>query len=141
MRNDLKDVDVIYVSGGNTFYLLEKIKESHFDKVVKDYVKKGKIYIGTSAGSIVAGPDIYPVYYLDAAKEAKKLKNYKGMGLVDFTILPHWGSKHFRKRYLDQRLKHIYKIGYKLILLNDNQYVSIIDDNYKIIDITKDKIK
>ena len=40
---------------------------------MKTLVSKGKIYIGTSAGSIVAGPDIYPVYYIDAAKVAKNL--------------------------------------------------------------------
>ena len=137
IRKDLKDVDIIYVSGGNTFYLLEKIKESHFDKIVKDFIAKGKIYIGTSAGSIVAGPDIFPAYYLDSAKEAKNLKDYKGMGLVDFTVLPHWGSEHFRERYLEQRLEHVYKEGYKLILLNDNQYVAVDGDKYRIIDITK----
>ena len=27
-------------------------------------VSEGKIYIGTSAGSILAGPDIYPTYKL-----------------------------------------------------------------------------
>ncbi len=141
LRNDLKDMDIIYVSGGNTFYLLEKIKESHFDKVIKDFIKQGKVYIGTSAGSIVAGPDIYPVYCFDNPKEAKKLKNYKGLGLVDFTVLPHWGSEYFKKEYLNKELRHIYRKGYKLILLNDDQYIAIVGDGYKIIDIIKDKIK
>ncbi|MDD5291502.1 MAG: Type 1 glutamine amidotransferase-like domain-containing protein [Patescibacteria group bacterium] len=138
ITEDLKNVDIVYVSGGNSFYLLEKVKESHFDKIVKNFVAKGKIYIGTSAGSIVAGPDIFPVYYLDSAKEAKNLKDYKGIGLVDFTVLPHWGSEHFRERYLKQRLEHVYKDGYKLILLNDNQYVAVEGNKYRIIDITKD---
>ena len=138
MEEDLKNVDVIYVSGGNSFYLLEKAKESGFESVVKDLLSKGKKYIGTSAGSIIAGPDIYPAYYLDAAEEAKNLKNYKGISLVDFTVLPHWGSKHFKDRYLNQRLEHAYKLGYKLILLNDNQYVAVDGDKYRIIDVSKD---
>lgn len=138
LEQDLKDVDVIYVSGGNTFYLLEKARESGFDKVVKKLISSGKKYIGTSAGSIVAGPDIYPVYYLDAADEAKNLKDYKGIGLVDFTVLPHWGSEHFHDRYLNQRLEHAYTMNYKLILLNDNQYIVVDGDKYHIIDVTKD---
>jgi dipeptidase E len=138
IREDLKDVDVIYVSGGNTFYLLEKVKESGFDEVIKDFVSAGKTYIGTSAGSIVAGPDIYPVYNLDNAKEGKNLKDYSGIGLVDFTVLPHWGSEHFKELYLNQRLEHAYKEGYKLILLNDNQYVAVEGNKYRIIDVTKD---
>jgi dipeptidase E len=138
LAEDLKEVDVIYVSGGNSFYLLEKAKESGFENVVKNLLLRGKIYIGTSAGSIIAGPDIYPTYYLDAADEAKNLKDYKGISLVDFTVLPHWGSEHFKERYLNQRLEHAYKIGYKLILLNDNQYVAVDGDKYRIIDVTKD---
>lgn len=138
LEEDFKDVDVIYVSGGNVFYLLEKAKESGFEIVVKDLLSKGKKYIGTSAGSILAGPDIYPAYYLDAGGEAKNLKDYKGISLVDFTILPHWGSEHFKDRYLNQRLEHAYKLGYKLILLNDNQYVAVDGGKYRIIDVSKD---
>jgi dipeptidase E len=138
IKKDFKDVDVIYVSGGNSFYLLEKMKESGFDKLIKDFMKEGKVYIGTSAGSIVAGADVYPTYYIDKAEEAKNLKDYNGLNLVDFTVFPHWGSEHFRDRYLNQRMEHAYKLGYKIILLNDNQYIAVEGDKYRIIDVTKD---
>lgn len=66
VKRDLADFDAIFVSGGNTFYALEKIQHSGCAKIIREYVDRGKIYIGSSAGSVLAGPDIYPTYYLDA---------------------------------------------------------------------------
>ena len=130
---EVSQVDAIYFSGGNTFYLLEQIQLTKSANVFRKAVEEdGKIYIGTSAGSIVAGPDIYPSYQLDRAGEAKRLKGYKGLSLVDFVVLPHWGSKHFKSRYLNQGLAHNYNTKNKLILLNDYQYIQIEDDWYRI---------
>lgn len=140
IRKDLKKVDLVYFGGGNTFYLLEKIQQANCAGVLRDFVNSGKIYIGTSAGSIIAGPDIYPTYRLDKVSEAKDLKGYKGLGLVDFVILPHWGSEHFKKRYLGlKRLAHNYNTDNKLILLNDYQYIQVEDDWFKIVEIKHKK--
>lgn len=72
---------------------------------------------------------------LDDSNKAPNLIDTKGFGLVDFVILPHWGSDYFRKLYMDDRMEHAYTIDFKTILLNDNQYVEVKDDWYKIVDI------
>src|SRR5947207_2157169 len=51
---DLSVYDVIYVCGGNTFYLLHKLKEIGFDKKIIELVESGKVYVGVSAGSVIA---------------------------------------------------------------------------------------
>lgn len=137
IRNFLKDYDGIYISGGNTFWLLEKIQQSGCAQVIRDFVNEGKLYISTSAGSVIAGPDIYPTYRITKAEKAKKLKGYKGLGLVDFVIFPHWGSPlpYFKDNYLNRRLEHAYNKDHKIILLTDNQYIIVEDDWYKIVDV------
>lgn len=135
IKKDVQKVDVIYFGGGNTFYLLQQIQLTKSASVFRNAVKAGKIYIGTSAGSIVAGPDIYPSYKLDNLRKAPKIKGYKGLSLVDFIIFPHWGSEHFRSRYLNQRLSHNYHTKNKFILLNDYQYLQIEGDWYRMVDI------
>ncbi|HSW97344.1 MAG TPA: hypothetical protein VLF89_05970, partial [Candidatus Saccharimonadales bacterium] len=55
-----------------------------------------------------------------------------GLALVDFTVLPHWGSKYFKDLYLNQRLEHAYSMDNKLILLTDKQYVYVHEDWYRI---------
>src|SRR3989344_709499 len=63
LHKKLSPADVIYVTGGNTFYLLDWVKKSGFDKVVRNFVNKGKIYIGASAGSYIACPTIEQAYW------------------------------------------------------------------------------
>jgi len=131
----LNQSDVLYMSGGNVFYLLQVIQQSGCGEVIRKFVEQGKIYIGSSAGSIVAGPDIYPVHRLDTVKDAPLLKDYEGLGLVDVVIFPHWGSEHFKDRYLNQRLEHAYNMKNKIILLTDKQYLLVENDFYKIIEV------
>ena len=136
LLSDLRDFNVIFVSGGNTFYLLEKMRESGFDKIIKQLLSNGIIYIGSSAGTIIAGPDIYPTYRLDNAELAPKLNGYKGFSLVNFCIFPHWGSEHFRGLYLNKRLEHAYyDKQVPLVALTDSQYVWMKDKLMEIIDV------
>lgn len=137
IKNHLAGFDVIFISGGNTFYALEKIQQSGCAEVIRDYVEQGKIYIGSSAGSVLAGPDIYPAYYTDAVEKAPNLKGYRGLGLTDVVVLPHWGSAYFKELYMNKRLEHIYTPDHKIILLTDNQYLCVENDIYKIIDVSR----
>jgi dipeptidase E len=138
LEKDLAGFDYIYLSGGNTFYLLQQSKKSGFTDAVKDLViKKGKTYIGSSAGSIIAGPKL-PEYLvqLDDPQDTDMVE-LEAYGFVNFTILPHWGSKDFKKRYLESRLDIAYKEDQvPLLLLTDNQYVYIQDEQMEIVDVS-----
>lgn len=135
IKKSIQVVDAIYFTGGNVFYLMQQIQLTKSAAIFRDAVKIGKIYISTSAGSVVAGPDIYPVRGLDRIQAAPKLKGYKGLGLVDFVVLPHWGSGHFKNNYRLERLADNYNTKNKIILLNDYQYIQIEDGWYRIIEI------
>lgn len=136
-NRDLTPADIIHVNGGNTFYLLLQARKNGFDKWIKKAVDAGKIYIGSSAGSIVASPNIEITRKLETKIYEKQLKNFTGFGLVDFIVLPHWGSKYFKGLYLNHRLDFAYKPENKIILLNDWQYVKVEDDMYKIVEVER----
>ena len=133
IEKDLNGYHFIYLSGGDTAYLLQQSQRSGFVSLIRELVQnKGKVYIGTSAGSIIAGPRL-PDYF---PKEGLELQNENGYGLVNFTLLPHWGSEKFKDRYLGGRLNITYKEDQvPLLLLTDNQYVHVQDDQFKIIDV------
>lgn len=137
LETDLAQVDVIHVNGGNSFYLLLQARISGFDQFVKKAVNQGKIYLGSSAGSLVASPDISIAETIEAKAYEAELKTFEAFNLVDFIVLPHWGNKHFKDLYLNHRLDTAYKKGNKLILLNDDQYVEVKDDWYQIVDVSK----
>lgn len=132
--NDLGDVDIVHVNGGNTFYLLLQSRKSGFDEWIIEMVEKGKIYTSSSAGSIIAGvkcPD-----YLLTKKELKTLDTKQGFNLVNFITVPHWGSSDFKDLYLDERLEIAYKDDQvPMILLTDNQYIKVVGDMYRIVDV------
>ena len=50
----LSAYDVIYFSGGVTKHLLSRINENGFNKVLERFLDQGGVYVGVSAGSIVA---------------------------------------------------------------------------------------
>ena len=66
-------------------------------------------------------------------------KKMRGLGLVDFLILPHWGNDRVREKYFGFRLKHAYQPENKLILLNDFQYVKVEGNMYRIVDVREKK--
>ncbi len=89
----LEHKDIIFVEGGNTFFLMKTIKQSGFEKVVRKLLEQGKVYIGSSAGSIVAGRTIETAAWV-GDENAVKLRSLKGMNLVPFDIFVHYLPEH-----------------------------------------------
>ena len=68
--NSLTKNDVIFVGGGNTFFLLQELRRSGADQILIREVEKGKLYIGESAGSIITCPDIGYCADMDSPEKA-----------------------------------------------------------------------
>lgn len=75
-----------FTGGGNTFILVKTLHEENLMKVLKENIALGKPYLGTSAGSNIAGinmkttndmPIVYP-------------PNFDCMGIVPFNINAHY---------------------------------------------------
>lgn len=122
--NEIKNADVIYVCGGNTFYLLKKIRESGFDLLLKKF---SGVYVGVSAGSIVVGADVEVAAPWDE-NDNIKMTDTIGLKIVDFTVSPHYEEGD--KEILDQ-IKS--RVSYKIIELTDNQAIVVSDSLYSII--------
>jgi dipeptidase E len=140
INEDLKNIEVLYVSGGNNFYLKEKSNESGFEYFVKEFVRSGKVYIGTSCGSQIMGKDMSPILSMSELDCLSQSIDKIGFGLVDFTIIPHWGSEEFRSNRLNSiSFDHMYGSENPLISINNFEYVEVVDDKYRIIDIRSEK--
>ena len=55
----------VFIGGGNTFVLLDKIQRSSFAAQMRSYLDSGGILYGSSAGAIVCGKTIEPAHCLD----------------------------------------------------------------------------
>ncbi len=55
---ELVKYDVIYFCGGSTSYLLDRINEIKFNILLKEYVQRGGVFVGVSAGSMIAAQNL-----------------------------------------------------------------------------------
>jgi len=129
LKEVLRDKDIIYVQGGNTFYLLKYAKQSGFDELVKKLIGEGKIYIGVSAGSYIACPTIEMATW-------KKHQDRERIGLTDLSALnlvPFLLSVHYVDEYKGILKEAISKTKYKVRILTDEQAIFVINDEIKFI--------
>ena len=57
-EKDVLGFDVMFFTGGWCEHLLKLIKQTHFDQLIKKFVLSNKVYVGVSAGSVIATPNI-----------------------------------------------------------------------------------
>lgn len=111
---NIDDFDIIYMMGGNTIYLLDMVRKYNFGDVIKSFINKGKIYIGSSAGSQILGTTIE----LNSIYEDNfvNMTDFTALGIVNGEVVPHANKK-------DDLIKN--SNGEDLILLYDGDGIII----------------
>jgi dipeptidase E len=87
--NKLKEFDVIYINGGNPFYLLDKLRKTGADAIIKQCAEKA-VLIGISGGGVVLGPNVSIVDYFDSKLNTVGMQDFAGLGLTDIIMYPHY---------------------------------------------------
>lgn len=134
----IRQVDVVFVQGGNNFYLLKWMHECQFGKVIRKALARGVPYMGESAGSIVCSEDItaQKIMSADALEQVPELTDFRGLGLVNFLIRPHWNRIDRKRekylRFLKEHPEEFFSITQPIICLNDNQLVYVDGDEFQI---------
>jgi dipeptidase E len=86
---DLARYDAIYISGGNTFFLLQQIRAHHLDQALDQFIHAGKPVYGGSAGAIILGYDITSCAHID--ENIIGLTDFTGLDLaLGYTIWCHY---------------------------------------------------
>ena len=88
---DINSFDIMYMLGGNTFYLLDMIRKYQFDNEIKKFIAKGNIYIGSSAGSEILGTSIRPAIGYD--ENNVNMTDFTGLKIINSLIIPHANRK------------------------------------------------
>ncbi len=121
-----ENFDVMYVCGGNTFYLMNEIKKTGFDKEIDSFVEGGNLYVGVSAGSLIVCPDISIAAPFD--ENDVNLESMNGLNFINKVVSPHYQRKE--KEIIDVwENSHTYKV----IRLNDGQAVEVNGNKQRVI--------
>jgi len=86
LQKAIEKADAIFVGGGNTFRLLKILQDLELIEPIRQKVKSGAPYIGSSAGSNVAGPTIKTTKDMPIVEP----RSFDSLGLVPFQISPHY---------------------------------------------------
>ena len=128
LTEKLSATDVIYVDGGNTFYLLDWVKRSGFDKALKDLISTEKVYVGVSAGSYIACPTIEMANCKGRDRNAVGLTDLTGLNLVPFLL-----TAHYAMDYETSIRQGSIKSGYPAAALSDGQAVLVDGEKVKVV--------
>lgn len=125
---NLEDYSGAYIGGGNTPYLLKKLKTSNLWDKLKKAIKKDIPIYGASAGAIIFSKSIRPSLNFD--KNWVELKNLEGMNLINNNYL----FCHFEDKKIEQIKKIIIKENLdSSIALTEKNGLLITKNTIKII--------
>jgi dipeptidase E len=125
-KEAVSNAEGIFVGGGNTFVLVSQLYKNEVLEAIKNAVKSGTPYLGTSAGSNICGltmnttndmPIVYP-------------PSFKTLGIVPFNINPHYldpnpDSKHMGETR-ETRIKEFHAFNTQPVIgLREGSWISV----------------
>lgn len=128
LHDELSDKDIIFVNGGNAFYLLHWARKSGFDKLLPNFLEEGKRYVGVSAGSYIVCPTIEAATWKHPDRNKIRLKDLTGLNLVPFLITAHFDEKN--RPFIEKASKNT---KHPIVALYDTQAVLVDGNNYKVV--------
>lgn len=134
-QDRLRDVDIVFISGGNTFHLLNQARSTGFEKWLNQK-KDSKVVVGSSAGTILMTPTI-EVAGLEPGPDVNRagIKDLTGLGWVDFEVEPHCDQGRFEvvEQYAEGRDSKVYAIDdQSAIVVTDNKIEVVSEGSWKL---------
>ena len=125
-----EDADVIYFTGGNSFFLMDQLRKTETDELLKKELAKGKLMIGESAGAIICAPTIQYIEQMDEKPEDYSQEDNEGLDLIDFYVLPHYLTAPFKK--ITERIMADFS-DLNICAINNHQAIIVNDEGSKVI--------
>ena len=130
LRESLEKCDGIFIGGGNTFLLLDKLYQYGLIDILKNKIDSGIPYLGTSAGTNICGITIGTTNDMPIVH----VKSLEALGIIDFNINPHYldpidGFKHMGESR-ETRINEFHKFNDQFVIgLREGSYLQVEGDD------------
>ena len=134
VKQKISEADIIYVGGGDTFRLMNMVKDTKMDKMFLDARKRNCVMCGVSAGAIIwsaSGLSDYQIINNMSDSYAK----IDGLGFSNYMFVPHFSSDKKKETDLKRVIKNT---NIKCLCVDNCAAVKIIDDRLSVIKSNKE---
>ena len=121
--------DVVYVGGGNTYYLLDWVNRSGLREALSN--REDLVYVGSSAGAIIAGQDIAYIGDADDPSAAPDLESTAGLAFTEALVMPHANEPSMIAKWDEVIANHPHPE--KFVRLNDDQALTVVDGKMQVV--------
>ena len=129
VKQKFMDADIIYVGGGDTVKLLEKIDEFHLKDYFIDALNRNVVLAGISAGAILFSKKGWSDAYI-LRGESNNYQFIDGFGFTDISITPHYHADHNKTKQLEEYLKEHDEVIYGI---ENGAAIKIIDEQFSVV--------
>jgi len=108
LKQEAFSSDIIHLSGGNTYSFLNSLRKAKLLGDIKDFIKRGGVLTGLSAGAILMTQTIATAGFpdFDRDENEENIRNLNALNLVNFEFFPHYrNSKRYEKALIDYSKK------------------------------------
>jgi dipeptidase E len=142
---EVASADAILAWGGDPLFLAHWMHVSG----LADAVASQTVYVGTSAGSMVASTMIGETYtdprqasgeplssesiVLPDGEIARTLVTARGMGWVDFALIPHYGAENHRDASATNAKIWASKLPMRTFAIDDDTAIKVTDNNVEVV--------
>jgi len=122
MQKKLDWADGIYIGGGDTYYMMNRWRETGLDKLLKKVVLTGKPIAGMSAGAM----SWFEKVWVEIEKGEPRIL-IEGLGLIKNKCIPHW------QKYKESFLASQVAKGSPFIAIDNYAALSVSGDKVQVI--------
>lgn len=136
LKEVLEANDILHVCGGSVYYLIALLQKKHLGDVIAGaIINETVVYTGTSAGSIILSENVKAFSYNDEEAEyIKKISGHKGLGILNFGIVPHSNQADFVNEH-KKIVEEMPNDPTALFYIQDHQALWINDDKMSLLEV------
>jgi len=122
----LKDIDLVWVNGGNAFILRRAMKQSGFDVLIKQAIARDEIvYAGFSAAAVITYSSLRGLEVVDDPEAVPVGYDpeivWDGLGLLPYAVVVHFKSDHPESELVEREIAFYEATGVPYRTLRDGE--------------------
>ncbi len=132
-KDAVRDAEALFVGGGNTFVLLNRLYEEGLLGDLRNAVRSGTPYLGTSAGSNITGPTVMTTNDMPIVHPP----SLEALGLLPFNLNPHYldpdpKSKH-QGETRETRIAEFHTYNDQIVIvLREGSWIRVQGDDMRL---------